>query len=190
MIHKTAIIQKGAKVHPEASIGPYCTIGKNVEIGRLEMQENWSGRDRPKGKGKGRETNEETSKQKRRQQGQPEPGLKDRTQYQDSWEKVKINENKTDWKITGINGEGNHTDYILKQISVKETQKLQEGPPRLVLTTREHVVSCNARTSADERPDDQYRRHNNTEAEPNAHRARHGPPNQSHGIQHLRTTTH
>ena len=34
MIHKTAIIQKGAKVHPEASIGPYCTIGKNVEIGR------------------------------------------------------------------------------------------------------------------------------------------------------------
>ena len=32
MIHKTAIIQKGAKVHPEAIIGPYCTIGKNVEL--------------------------------------------------------------------------------------------------------------------------------------------------------------
>jgi len=115
--------------------------GKNVEIGRLEMQENRSGRDRPKGKGKGRETNEETFKQKRRQQGQSEPGPKDRTQYQDSWEKVKIDGNKTDWKITGRDGEGKHTEHILKQIPVKETQRLQEGPPRLVLTTREHVVS-------------------------------------------------
>ena len=34
MIHKTAIIQKGAQIHSEAIIGPYCTIGKNVELAK------------------------------------------------------------------------------------------------------------------------------------------------------------
>ncbi|WHA04355.1 acyl-ACP--UDP-N-acetylglucosamine O-acyltransferase [Candidatus Bandiella numerosa] len=34
MIHKTAIIQKGAQIHSEAIIGPYCTIGRNVELAK------------------------------------------------------------------------------------------------------------------------------------------------------------
>lgn len=34
MIHKTAIIQEGAKIHPEASVGPYCSIGRNVELAK------------------------------------------------------------------------------------------------------------------------------------------------------------
>ena len=32
MIHKTAIIQKGAKIHSNVEIGPYCCIGHNVEL--------------------------------------------------------------------------------------------------------------------------------------------------------------
>lgn len=32
-IHKTAIVEKGAKVAATANIGPYCTIGKHVSIG-------------------------------------------------------------------------------------------------------------------------------------------------------------
>lgn len=38
-IHKTAIIEDGAKIHPSAHIGAYCVIGADVEIGanvRLE----------------------------------------------------------------------------------------------------------------------------------------------------------
>ncbi|MBF0312990.1 MAG: acyl-ACP--UDP-N-acetylglucosamine O-acyltransferase [Oligoflexia bacterium] len=31
-IHATAVIYEGAKVHPEAKIGPYCVVGANVEI--------------------------------------------------------------------------------------------------------------------------------------------------------------
>ena len=33
MIHKTAIVDKNAKVHPSVSIGPFSVIGPNVEIG-------------------------------------------------------------------------------------------------------------------------------------------------------------
>ena len=32
MIHKTAIIHKGAKIHSNVEIGPYCCIGSNVEL--------------------------------------------------------------------------------------------------------------------------------------------------------------
>jgi UDP-N-acetylglucosamine acyltransferase len=38
-IHRTAVIDEGAKIHPSAIIGPYCVIGGSVEIGanvRLE----------------------------------------------------------------------------------------------------------------------------------------------------------
>ena len=33
MIHKTAIVDKNAKVHSSVSVGPFCVIGPNVEIG-------------------------------------------------------------------------------------------------------------------------------------------------------------
>ena len=33
MIHKTAIIDKNAKVHSSVSVGPFSVIGPNVEIG-------------------------------------------------------------------------------------------------------------------------------------------------------------
>jgi len=33
MIHPTAIIAKGAEIHPDATIGPYCVVGDDVHIG-------------------------------------------------------------------------------------------------------------------------------------------------------------
>lgn len=33
MIHSTAIIAKGAEIHPDAIIGSYCTVGEHVHIG-------------------------------------------------------------------------------------------------------------------------------------------------------------
>jgi len=33
MIHPTAVVAKGAEIHPNASIGPYCTLGEHVRIG-------------------------------------------------------------------------------------------------------------------------------------------------------------
>jgi len=33
MIHPTAIIAKGAEIHPNAVIGPYCMVGEHVHIG-------------------------------------------------------------------------------------------------------------------------------------------------------------
>jgi len=46
MIHKTAIIDSNAKIHSSASIGAYCVIGPNVEIGKnsiIESHVNISG---------------------------------------------------------------------------------------------------------------------------------------------------
>jgi len=33
MLHPTAVIAKGAEVHPDAAIGPYCVLGEHVRIG-------------------------------------------------------------------------------------------------------------------------------------------------------------
>jgi len=33
VIHPTAIVAEGARVHPEARIGPYCVVGEHVRIG-------------------------------------------------------------------------------------------------------------------------------------------------------------
>jgi len=33
MFHPTAVIAKGAEIHPDAAIGPYCVLGEHVRIG-------------------------------------------------------------------------------------------------------------------------------------------------------------
>src|SRR5258708_379914 len=33
MLHSTAVIAPGVKIHPSCSIGPYCVIGDGVELG-------------------------------------------------------------------------------------------------------------------------------------------------------------
>ena len=37
MIHETAIIDPKAKISSEVTIGPYCVIGPNVEIGKKSI---------------------------------------------------------------------------------------------------------------------------------------------------------